>query len=333
MKRSANLITSVADLDNLRLAFWKAKRAKEANRQVIDYTADLGQNLYALSRQILDKSIKVGDYHYFKIFDPKERQICAASFKERVLHHALMNVCHAIFERYQIFDSYASRPGKGTFAALTRAEAFTKQYQWFLKLDFRKYFDSIDHDVMKRLLYKKIKDGDLLALLYRIIDSYETTPGKGLPIGNLTSQYFANHYLATADHYAKEILQVPALVRYMDDVVMWHNDKATLLKIGKDYETFCTNSLRLTLKQFCLNYTRRGVPFLGYVVYPNQTRLAQKSKKRFLKRLSQYFQNHRVGIWNDSEFQRHLLSLIAFTQKANALAFRQKVMRAMDEGN
>jgi RNA-directed DNA polymerase len=299
---------------------------------VIDFTENLGKNLQIMSEQIVDGTIEVGNYHYFKIFDPKERQICAASFTERVLHHALMNVCHPMFETYQIYDSYASRPDKGTYAAIKRAELFTKQNDWFLKLDFRKFFDSIDHDILKKQLYRKIKDTDLLVLFYRIIDSYETIVGKGLPIGNLTSQYFANHYLAFADHHAKETLTAHAYVRYMDDIVIWHNDKNALLAMGRTYETFCFNYLKLELKQFCLNYTLKGVPFLGYLIYKNQTKLAQKSKRRFLNKLRQYQQNFDEGCWNETEFQRHLLPLIAFAQKANTLALRKEAIWAMNEG-
>lgn len=133
--------------------------------------------------------VSVGDYHYFKVFDPKERSICAAAFNERVLHHALMNVCHPIFERAQIFDSYASRIGKGTYAALDRASHFTKRYKWFLKLDFKKYFDSIQHGVVKSQLQRLFKDQELLNIFNSIIDTYEVAPSQGVPIGNLTSQY------------------------------------------------------------------------------------------------------------------------------------------------
>ncbi|GHT32987.1 hypothetical protein FACS189415_2290 [Bacteroidia bacterium] len=123
---------------------------------------------------MLHGNIQVGDYHYFTIFDPKERIICAAAFGERVMHHALMNVCHPNFEQYQIYHSYASRIGKGTYAALKQACVYQKQYDWFLKLDVRKYFDSIDHDILKHLLSKRFKDKTLLNIFDKIIDSYNS---------------------------------------------------------------------------------------------------------------------------------------------------------------
>ncbi len=269
MKRENDLIEKIAEPDNLRLAFWKARKAKEGKIEVAQFRMHLDKNLLSIREELLSGKLKVGNYHYFTIFDPKERLICAASFKERVLHHAIMNICHANFEKYQISGSYASRPGKGTYAALERAAVFQKKYKWFLKLDVRKYFDTIDHRILKRMLAKRFKDIALLNVFSNIIDSYQTSNGKGLPIGNLTSQYFANHYLALADHYIKEKLQALAYVRYMDDMVMWSDDKNTLLKIGNDFQSFIQSELQLSLKPVCLNTTDKGLPFLDYLLYPD----------------------------------------------------------------
>ena len=186
-----------------------------------------------MQKGLVAQTLQIGDYHYFKIHDPKERLICAASFSERVLHHAVMNVCDPFFNRYQIFDSYACRKSKGTYAALDRARHFNHHFKWYLKLDVRKYFDSIHHGRLKRLLVKQFKDKSLLDLFNGIIDSYHVSDACGIPIGNLTSQYFANHYLAVADHFIKEELRIKGYVRYMDDMVLWHNDKISLLKSGR----------------------------------------------------------------------------------------------------
>lgn len=331
MKRRGNLIEQIADLDNLRLAFWKAQKGKKNKKEVWYFSKGLEKNLMSLSKDILSNNAKIGDYHYFKIFDPKERQICAASFPERVLHHAIMNVCHNDFEALQIFDSYASQKNKGTYSAIERAKQFTKQYQWYLKLDIRKYFDSINHQVLMKQLERKFKDPALLALLFQIIKSYETKSGQGVPIGNLTSQYFANHYLAVADHYAKEQLKAPAYVRYMDDIVIWHTDKTKLLEIGRALKVFCSDCLKLDFKQFCLNASTKGLPFLGYLLFPNKIKLAKRSKKRFLGKVKQYAKNFDTFFWNETEYQRHLLPLLAFTQKADSLAFRKKVMLSIGQ--
>ena len=237
-----------------------------------------------------------------------------------------MNVCHPFFEKVQIFDSYASRTGKGTYAALARAKYFNRSYNWFLKLDFRKYFDSIDHMVLKKQLNSLFKDRILLHIFERIIDSYSTDPNKGVPIGNLTSQYFANHYLAQLDHYVKETLKIRAYVRYMDDMVLWHNDKEVLINAGLQFQQYSQCNLKLTLKPFCLNRNSQGLPFLGYLLYQEKTRLAHRSRIRFINKLRIYEDNIKSSLWTQKEYQNHVLPLIAFTEYANAKEFTKKAI-------
>ncbi len=332
MKRENNLIEKIAYPDNLRLAFWKSRKAKDGKMEVAEYRKFLDKNLLSLRNELLSGNVQVGQYHYFTIFDPKERKICAATFRERVLHHALMNVCHANFEKYQIFDSYASRLAKGTYAALERASVFQHQYKWFLKLDVRKYFDSIDHAILKSLLTNRFKDSVLLQIFFQIIDSYHTAEGKGLPIGNLTSQYFANHYLALADHHIKEKLQASAYVRYMDDMVIWSNDKNMLLKKGNEFQSFIESELSLTLKPFCLNSTDKGLPFLGYMLFPKTILLNNSSRKRFKAKLKQYTYKLNNAEWNQTEYQAHVLPLIAFAKHANTYNLRRKYNEMMKTG-
>jgi hypothetical protein len=161
MKRVGYLIDDIVDMNNLYLAYYKAKRRKNYNNAIYEYEKNLQVNLTVLKNEILSSKIKTGNYNYFKIYDPKERIICAAPFEQRVMHHALMNVCHTYFEKKQIFDSYACRIGKGTYSALERAKQFTVSNEYFLKLDYRKYFDSLSHEVLKNQLNKIFKDKKL----------------------------------------------------------------------------------------------------------------------------------------------------------------------------
>lgn len=331
MKRHHQLIEKIGDMDNLYLAFWKARKAKDTKSYVQEFRQNLQANLAVLSQQILLGSVNVGSYKYFKVFDPKERLICAAGFHERVLHHALMNVCHPVFEGFQIFDSYASRKGKGTYAAIRRALVFNQKHRWFLKLDVRKFFDSVDHTVLQSLLRRKFKEEKLLSIFRQIITSYSTTPGKGIPIGNLTSQYFANHYLAVADHYIQEQLKASGYVRYMDDMVIWDNDKQSLLDVGESIRSFTGEQLKLQLKPYCLNKTTKGLPFLGYVLFDKTMHLNQRSRKRFRARMNQYWYNLDSGIWDQSDYHMHITPLLAFAQKAESLPFRRKVMETLNE--
>ena len=325
MKRAGNLFSAIADPDNLRLAFWKARKGKNHSRQVLQYRSDLEKNLNALREEILGGTVEVGQYTFFKIFDPKERNICAAAFREQVLHHALMNVCHPYFERVQIFDSYASRKGKGTYAALDRAKVFTRKYRFFLKLDVRKFFESIYHGVLKAQLGRLFKDEFVLQLFFRIIDSFEASPERGVPIGNLTSQYFANHYLSGLDHFIKERLKIRAYVRYMDDLVLWHDDKEELKQARRSIQIYLLEKLKLELKPPLLNNCGRGLPFLGYIVFPYDVRLSLRSRRRFVKKLRQLEDRYDTGNWSEAACQRRILPLLAFTRHANATAFRKSL--------
>lgn len=326
MKRANNLIQTVADADNLRWAFWKARKGKSHSRPVEIYRRALEQNLAKLRLQILQGEVEVGQYTYFKIYDPKERQIAAPSFQEQVLHHALMNVCHDRFEKAQVFDSYVSRKGKGTHAALARAKENTRRFTYFLKLDVYKFFDSIHHTTLMVQLDKIFKDKAVLQIFYKIINSYEVLPGRGVPIGNLTSQYFANHYLADLDHFIKEQLGIKAYVRYMDDMVLWHKDKAVLKNALQSISAYVQNQLQCRLKPPLMNHVTNGLPFLGYVVRPYDVRLSLRSRRRFVKKLRLLEEKYRSGEWSESTCQRRALSLTAFTQHANAKAFRGSVI-------
>lgn len=329
MKRANNLITAIAEIENLRLAFWKAKKGKSYSKSVVDYRNKLEANLLQLRAQILDNRVIVGNYRFFTIYDPKERQICESDFREQVLHHAVMNICDPYFERHQIFDSYASRRGKGTYAAIDRAKLFTKKYAYFLKLDVRKFFAEVHHGVLKRQLFRLFKDKHLFSVLESIIDSYEASPDRGLPIGNLTSQYFANHYLSELDHLIKEQLQIKAYVRYMDDMVLWSDDKELLKKAYKSILLYVNETLHCELKPLLLNYTSAGMPFLGYLLFPYQVKLSSRSKKRFIQKMTALEKHYHSGEWSEAKCQRHALPLIAFTAKSDAKGFRIKVLHEM----
>lgn len=332
MKRTGNLIEPIAEMDNLRLAFWKANRAKEGKLENREFAANLSSNLLQMRNDILCGDVSVGDYHYFKIFDPKERTICAASFRERVLHHAIMNVCHHVFERFQIYDSYATRIGKGQYAALERAKIFQKKYMWFCKLDVRKYFDSVNHDVLIDLLRRKFKDKKLLLLFEKIIHSYYTKKGQGLPIGNLTSQYFANFYLGHADHFIEEELRISAYLRYMDDMVFWGNDKKNLLLKRNLFVEYINKRLKLDVKPDCINRNDKGLPFLGYVLFPRISRLNKRSKARFIRKLKIYELLLAKNIWTQENFALHVLPLISFTEFAESKNFRKKICESKETG-
>jgi RNA-directed DNA polymerase len=330
MKRHGQLMDAIADPANLQLSFWKAAKSKRAKADCRAFQENLDENLATLREELLSGSAGIGEYHTFTIHDPKERTICAASFRERVLHHALMNVCEPVLERAAIFDSYACRKGMGAQAAVRRAAAYARQHGWFLKMDIRKYFDSIDQGVLRGLLRRKFKDAGVLDLFDRILASYETAPGCGLPIGNLTSQHFANFYLAPLDRFLKEHLQRRCYVRYMDDFVVWGETAAEMRAVWVEVEVFLRTELKLDLKpNVVLSRTERGMDFLGYRIFPDDLRLARRSKRRFVRKFRAYEREHEEGVWTELELQQRIIALIAFTLPSRSRGFRRNVMQRL----
>ena len=323
MKRAGQLFDQITDIDNLRLAYIKAKRGKEAKPDVYEYSVNQGKNLINLQNQLISEKFDIGNYHFFTIFEPKQRLICAAPFNERVLHHAIINICHAYFEKFQIEHSYATRINKGQYAALDNAAYNQSKYRWFCKLDIRKYFDSIDHAILYELLCRRFKDQKLLNLFKQIIQSYQTSPCKGLPIGNLTSQYFANFYLAHADHYILEKLKIPAYIRYMDDMVLWHSNKEELIEKRNKFVSFINQNLQLEVKPECQNSADKGLPLLGYVLFDDKIRLNKNSKKRFVLKSKSYLNLLNNGVWDQHDYAKHIVPLVAFTQYAESYYFRK----------
>ncbi len=327
MKRYTNVYSAIKDPDNIRLAFLKAARGKRDKTDVAAFASDFEANIQNLYNQLDNLCLDVGHYHFFKVWDPKQRMICAASFPERVLHHAIMNICEPTLDRYAIFDSYACRNGKGLHRAVYRARQYAGKYPWFLKLDIRKYFDSIDHGILMNMLEKRFKDKPVLEIFRQIVDTYETGPGCGLPIGNLVSQHMANFYLGIFDHWVKETLRIKGYVRYMDDFILFGPDQGTLKSSLRAVQCFLGKTLKLELKDdIQLNRSRLGIPFLGYRVFPGYTRLAVRSKKRFLRKFRQYEKQRRLGLWSEQEFTAHVEPLVEFTKLANAKGFRANVI-------
>lgn len=330
MKRAGFLIAQITDLNNLYAAYYKASKGKKQKDDVQQYSKKLYSNLRILQQQIETGNVSVGNYKYFTIFEPKERLICAASFSERVLHHAIMNICHPYFENQQINESYATRTDKGTYKALEKAEYFSKHYKYYLKCDIRKYFDSISHLILNEKLNKMFKDQQLLTIFESIIGSYKVQENKGLPIGNLTSQYFANFYLSELDRFIKNNLLIKPYVRYMDDFILWSNNAQQLTQIGEQIEIFLNRFLSLSLKLKYTNTTSHGLNFLSYRIFDNRIELQQKSKKRFIKKLKKYETNIASGTYTQAEYQQHITPLIAFTEHASAKGFRKKVFQTMN---
>lgn len=308
-------------------AYHKAARGKHHKKEVINFRNDLQKNIKKIQTDLINQNPDIGNYYYFVVRDPKIRLICAASFPERVLHHAIMNVCGPIMDACAIYDSYACRTGKGTHKAVQRAQLFANKYQWFLKLDIRKYFDSIDHNILLHLIDKKIKDQRTVLLFQQLLDTYHTETDRGLPIGNLTSQHLANFYLCEFDHWIKEQRRVKAYIRYMDDFILFRKTSSELKSDLIELTQYLENKRHLKLKSSIqLNRTSKGIPFLGYRVFPQKIMLSPMSKKRLIHKFKAYENKCVKGEWSINELAQHVIPLFDFANKANTKGLRGKII-------
>lgn len=290
MKRINNLYAQIIDPDNLALADNIARRGKLRTIGVMVHDRRREANLQQLHTRLKEKTFKTSKYHIFKMItdNNKEREIFRLPyFPDRILHHAIMNVMEPIWVSTFTNDTYACIKSRGIHLAMKRLKLVLKQDPehtvYCLKLDIRKFYPSVDHEVLKQILRRKIKDNDLLQLLDGIVDS-----APGLPIGNYLSQYMANLYLTPFDHWMKETRKVKYYFRYADDMVILHQDKQYLHDLCKDIDAYLRDQLKLQLKG---NYQvfpveSRGIDYLGYVFYHSHTLLRKSIKQRMARRIS-----------------------------------------------
>lgn len=283
MKRIGNLYTKIYDLDNLYLAYSKAKTGKSKSKGVIQFESDLDNNILRIQKELIEQTYITSEYNVFTIRDPKERTIYSLPFRDRVVQHAIMNIIESLWTSVFISQSYSSIKGKGIHGAwkhIRRDLKNRKQTQYCLKMDITKFYPSIDHHIMKQIIRKKIKDEKLLALLDGIIDS-----APGMPIGNYLSQFLANLYLSYFDHWLKEVKRVKYYYRYADDLIILGDSKQDLHLLRIHIQAYLSENLKLKLKS---NYqvfpiVSRGIDFIGYVFFHTHTMLRKRIKKNFCR--------------------------------------------------
>lgn len=292
----------VYNFQNLYKAHKAARHGKRNTKEVVDFELELSSNLVKISDDLKNKTYKLAGYYSFYVHDSKERKIHALHYIDRVVQHCICDeILAPKLEKRLVYDNAACRKHKGTHFTLKRVNGYLQSYYqkygadgYFLKCDIRKFFDNIDHDILKQKLAKLFSDEDILWLLYLVIDSYETLPGKGLPMGNQTSQWFAIYYLDGFDRLIKEKFQIKFYSRYMDDCVLIHNNK----KFLQDCLAYMTNYIKNDLKLEFNNKTqifpiRNGVDYLGWNIYLTDTgkivRKVRKQTKYKYKRKIKYF--------------------------------------------
>jgi RNA-directed DNA polymerase len=322
MKRVGGLYEAMLDRENFLLAFHRAAKGKRYRAEVCEFQRDFPNWLASIAHRLCTRSFSFGRFHQFVICDPKERIITAPCFEERVVHHAIMNVCEPVLDRWLINDSFACRFGRGREAAVKQAMQFSGTQRWCLKLDVRKYFDSINHDRLLELLTRRFKEVPLHELCEQIVRSFRGAQGMGLPIGSLMSQHFANFYLGWLDRYVKESLQVRAYVRYMDDMLMWGIDRHELQRVQRECELFVADELRLEFKPAQIRRVEQGVSFLGCRLFPTHVELNRRSKQRWRRRVRFLEKAHRLGLLSDLDLQKRLTSLTAFAKSGGVRSWK-----------
>ncbi len=337
MTRVGHLMEHVLAPDNMRRAVLRAARGKHGRASVSGFLENFESRTDQLRDELQSGTFQFGRFTYFEIHDPKRRRIAAARFEERVVHHALMAVCGPVLEGALISHTYACRVGMGRTGALRQAVRCARRADRVLKLDIRAYFDSVDHRVLFGMLERRIKDARVLQVFWDILASYSTGDQRGLPIGSLTSQCLANLYLNPLDRWVMADRRCRGYVRYMDDFLVFGNERVGLLEMKREVESMLATQLRLRLKEASRECSlARGVDFLGYRVRhaPDVAEgrrrvwvtLARRSKRRFVTRLGDLYARLSDGAVTELDFQRRSLALCEFTRCARALDWRRGVL-------
>jgi RNA-directed DNA polymerase len=313
MKRLGNLWPQIVEFDNLYIASRQAQKGKRFRENVLTFNYALESEIFTLQSELIKQSYQPGAYRTFEIRDPKPRLISAAPYRDRVIHHALCNIIVPPLDKTMIGETYANRSGYGTHRALKQFTFFARSHQYILQGDIRKYFPSIDHEILKSLLRRKIKCPETLWLIDTIIDgsneqesSIHYYPGdkllallqrrRGLPISNLTSQFFANFYLSPFDHFVKEQLKIRSYLRYVDDFALFSDDREQLAHCLLEMEIYL-QSMRLSLHPIKtqLLETKYGANFVGFRFLPDRIRIRGDNLRRARQRLRYLQKEYRAG--------------------------------------
>lgn len=350
MKRIKNIYQNIYDFENLFYAYKAAIKNKRYREEVMIYTNKLEDNLIDLQNELMWETYEVGPYSMFYMYEPKKRLIMSLAFRDRVAQHAIYRQLNPLIEKRFIEDSYACRKGKGTHKAIDRLQYWMRQVSrkpqpyYYLKLDISKYFYRIDHEILKNILAKMIGDRQLLNLLGKIIDCEETKFGLpvgadigevafadmlddvGLPIGNLTSQMFANLYLNELDQFCKHKLRLHYYIRYMDDIIILHHDKRYLEQVRQKIAEFLETELALQLnRKTCIRPISAGIEFVGYRVWATHRKLRKKTAKKIKRRMCFMFCAYAAGEIDRDTLDRSVASYNGIMMHFNSYGMRKSL--------
>jgi len=329
------LFEQITDFENLHRAYLGARQCKRYRFSILKFGRRLEENLLSLQKELQTKTYKHGKYREFIVSDSKKRTIRAAPFRDRVVHHAVCRAIEPIFDKGFIYDSYACRKGKGTHAAVRRLESFLRSLKtkakgrrlYCLKCDVSKYFDNVDHELITKMIRRKIPDKDLLWLVGEILESHK----QGIPIGNLTSQLFANVYLNELDYFVKRTLREKYYLRYMDDFLILGLDKKRLHESKELIRRFLREQLKLELhpKKAEVFPADKGVDFLGYVIRGNKRFLRKSTVKRFLKKKRRLEAMVRNNVLSEQSWENSRASWRGYAKFADSHKLLEKLGQSL----
>lgn len=350
MKTLKNVFEQVVDYDNLYRAYLNARLCKRYRYEVLNFSAHLEDNLVKLQKELIDRTYTLGKYREFYIYEPKKRLIMAQPFKDRVVQWAIYQVLNPVFAQGYITDSYACIKERGTHKAVKRLHYWLRQVgkkpekYYFLKLDISKYFYRIDHDVLMGILKRKIRDDDMIFLLDKIVNSSETnfglppgkSPGevkrsdrvseKGMPVGNLSNQMFANLYLNELDQYCKRTLGIHFYVRYMDDVIILHQDKDQLHEWKRIIDTFLKEKLQLDLNEkTCIRPITLGVEFCGYKIWNTHIKLRKSTALKMKRNLKKLQKEYAAGEVTVEEAKQTISSYLGILKHCDSYSLKRTI--------
>ncbi len=335
-----NLYSKLCADQNLKLAFKKARKKKTLKDYVIEFEEKLEENLSKLRNELIFHIYKPKPLENFILRDPKTRKISKSAFRDRIVHHALCNIIAPILEKEFIYDSYANRIGKGTFKAIERFDYFARKVSknhtkitYALKVDIKHYFEDVNHNVLISILKKKIKDERIFWLIKTILTNYKTkVKGKGMPLGNLTSQFFANVYLNELDQFVKHKLKAKYYIRYVDDFVILDNSKKKLEKYKSIIDQFLQERLSLQAhpEKSRVILLQKGVEFLGLRIFPYHKLLKKKNLGKFERKLKELLFEYELKLTEYDQIYDFLEGWCAYARNANTYKLREKMLKQME---
>lgn len=343
------MFASIVEWDNLWLAYKAAAKGKRSTASVARFEFQVADRLVELQDELRTKAYRPGPYTHFTIHEPKRRKISAAPFRDRVVHHALCNVIEPLFEERFIADSYANRVGKGTHKAIDRLQHFSRRYRYVLRMDVVQHFPSLDHAILRQAIAEVIHDEDVLWLVDVILasgagvlaDEYTMVyfPGddllainrpRGLPIGNLTSQFWSNVYMTGLDRFVKKTLRCPAYLRYVDDFALFSDSKKQLWEWKRAVVGYLATQ-RLTIHETAAQVqpVATGIPWLGFVVYPDHRRLKRRQGVAFQRRLRLLAQCYGDGEITMDEMTASVKGWLNHVRNANTAGLQASILRSV----